>query len=251
MANELVPDNIDTQSWRHIFQAALDETMPVPNITLPSPAELGEYYSQMHGKCDILRTMIEDTANAISNRKGETAQNDPENLRWRVELVQSAIKVMESRLTTARKACKVLESLADKRKHLHASMLIEEGVWVENCALLEGTLDTYSALKYRQTTAQESLDHAIADARNSRTAASERVQRSSERIAAIGRATTRARQFCEQHKHLLEVVCIDRSALQADLLVKEGEVQQKTEEYLRFLQALGKECAVPKGPSSG
>ncbi|KAL8898909.1 MAG: hypothetical protein Q9207_006469 [Kuettlingeria erythrocarpa] len=232
MAHELVPDSIDTQSWRYIFQAALDESMPVPNITLPSPAELGEYYSLMHS---------------------ETAQHDgtPENLRGRVELVQSAVKVMESWLITARKACTVLESLADKRKHLHASLLTEESVWMENCASLEAMLDTFSALEYRQTTAQGSLNRAIADARRSRTAATERVQKSSGWLAAIRRASTRAWQFCEQHKYNFEAICVDRSALQARLLEIEGEVQQKSQEYLRFLQALGKECAISSGSSSG
>lgn len=63
MAQQPIPDSIDSQSWRLVFEAALDVSKPISSIEASLPVELEGEGISLHGKYNILRTVIKGSAN--------------------------------------------------------------------------------------------------------------------------------------------------------------------------------------------
>ncbi|KAL8749569.1 MAG: hypothetical protein Q9184_006757 [Pyrenodesmia sp. 2 TL-2023] len=247
MAQQPIPDSIDSQSWRLIFQAALDVSKPLSSIEASLRVE------QLKGEgIPTYEIVIQGSANPRPNRKGDTS-NLPQLqalfLRQRVGHVQKTFKTVESQLANARKTCMTLEILESTRNDVHDSLLAEETKWVAECARLEGVRHAVSTLEYCKTNVRESLDldQTIADAHRFRVAASGEVGRSTLYRFAIGRATKCAKSISLQYLNHLEAVCEERKAILAHVLAIDREERQAREERLRWIEELEKECAVLEG----
>ncbi|KAL8922098.1 MAG: hypothetical protein Q9208_005408 [Pyrenodesmia sp. 3 TL-2023] len=228
MAQQPMPDTIDSQSWRPVFQAALDVSRPLSDIEASLRVEREEESVSLHGDTNL------------SNLAAHL-------LRRRVERVQKTFKTLESQLTNARKTCTIIEILESNRKDVHNGLLVEQNKWAVECARLEGVRQAVSALEYCKTNVRGSLDQTMADAHRARVAASGEVTLSTVHRFAIGRATRLAKSLSVRYSDRLATVVEQREALLAELRAADQNERQAREERQRWIEGLEKECVVPGG----